>query len=126
MMKKYFTLEEANALIPAMQIEIEALQHVQAQFEGKYKELQIRKKMGKSNSDLFSLEVEMEFLQIEANTHLNNITQKGVELKGIEAGLIDFPSIIEGKEVLLCWKIGEPCIQHYHGPEDGFRGRKKL
>jgi hypothetical protein len=41
-------------------------------------------------------------------------------------GLIDFPAIIDGKEMLLCWRSDEPDISHYHGVDEGYAGRKAL
>jgi len=45
---------------------------------------------------------------------------------GFESGLVDFPSNIEGRDVLLCWKSDEPSVSHYHGFEDGFAGRRPI
>jgi hypothetical protein len=47
-------------------------------------------------------------------------------LKDIDRGLVDFPALLDGQEVLLCWRQGEERIAHYHGSEDGFAGRRKL
>jgi hypothetical protein len=41
-------------------------------------------------------------------------------------GLVDFPAMIDGEEVLLCWRSDEPEVLYYHGLEDGFAGRKKI
>ena len=50
----------------------------------------------------------------------------GAEFKGVELGLVDFPSLQEGREVCLCWMQGEPAVDHWHEPEAGFAGRKAL
>ena len=50
----------------------------------------------------------------------------GAQLKDPETGLIDFPARLDGREVLLCWRLGEEQIAWYHDAESGFRGRKKL
>ena len=47
-------------------------------------------------------------------------------VKDIEQGLVDFPALIEGREVLLCWKDGEPEVAFWHTPEGGFAGRQPL
>lgn len=54
------------------------------------------------------------------------ITELGVQIKDLEIGLIDFPTLFRGREVLLCWKMGETNIQFWHGLDEGFRGRKKI
>ena len=47
-------------------------------------------------------------------------------MKDLDDGLLDFPSLREGEEVLLCWRLGEEEIAFWHGPEEGFAGRKPL
>jgi hypothetical protein len=50
----------------------------------------------------------------------------GVQVKDIDIGLLDFPCRVEGEILLLCWKLGEEKITHWHSPEDGFAGRKPI
>ena len=55
---------------------------------------------------------------------LAEIDATGVQVKDIDIGLLDFPCKVEGEIVLLCWKLGEPKITHWHGTSEGFAGRK--
>ena len=50
----------------------------------------------------------------------------GVLVKDLERGLVDFPALRDGKEVLLCWEVGEDEVAFWHGLEEGFAGRKPL
>jgi hypothetical protein len=50
----------------------------------------------------------------------------GVLVKDLDRGLVDFPALRGGDEVLLCWQVGEDEVAHWHGPEEGFAGRKAL
>jgi hypothetical protein len=50
----------------------------------------------------------------------------GVQVKDLDVGLLDFPCEVEGRVVLLCWKLGEKTITHWHGTEEGFAGRKPI
>jgi hypothetical protein len=50
----------------------------------------------------------------------------GCVVKDLDVGLIDFPTEFRGEEVYLCWKLGEPRIEFWHGVEEGFRGRKAI
>jgi hypothetical protein len=50
----------------------------------------------------------------------------GVQVKDIDIGLLDFPCRVEGEIVLLCWKLGEEKITHWHSSEEGFAGRKPI
>lgn len=66
----------------------------------------------------------------EAAEHLSraveDIHEFGCQVKDLDIGLIDFPTLYHGREVLLCWKLGEPGISFWHGLEEGFRGRKPI
>src|ERR1700746_347181 len=51
---------------------------------------------------------------------LAEIDSIGVQVKDLDIGLLDFPCVVDGRIVLLCWKMGEPAITHWHGTEEGF------
>lgn len=129
---KYFTLQEANELIPVVDRELRALQDLKRHFEVKYLELKKLKEVsyavegGLDNDPFFTLEAELEFLQIEAKNHIQNFQIKGIELKDIDIGLVDFPALLNDQEVLLCWRQGEEQIEYYHTRYDGFSGRKPI
>lgn len=59
-------------------------------------------------------------------TALESITELGVQVKDLDIGLIDFPTLYRGREVLLCFRLGEDTIRYWHGTEEGFRGRKEI
>lgn len=54
------------------------------------------------------------------------IAAQGVLLRDTETGLLDFPAVIDGRDVFLCWRLGEERVSFWHGPETGFSGRKPL
>lgn len=60
------------------------------------------------------------------NYALGMLRALGVEVKDLNLGLVDFPTVYRGREVMLCWKYGEPDIAWWHGAEEGFRGRKPI
>jgi hypothetical protein len=57
---------------------------------------------------------------------LEALADAGVILRDAESGLIDFPAHREGREVFLCWRVGEERVAHWHGMEAGFAGRRPL
>jgi hypothetical protein len=133
MITKYFTLNEANSLLPFIDQELTFLQTLKREFQVKYLELKRMKqtysgnKPGPSDQDpFFLLETELEFMQIDAKNHMNNVEMKGIELKDIDIGLVDFPAIYKDTEVLLCWRQGEKRISFFHSREDGFSGRQTI
>jgi hypothetical protein len=54
------------------------------------------------------------------------IDATGVQVKDLDIGLLDFPCTVEGEVILLCWKLGEEKITHWHGTSEGFAGRKPI
>ncbi len=57
---------------------------------------------------------------------LDEIQSRGVQVKDLDLGLLDFPSLREGEVVLLCWRVGEDEIGYWHGMDEGYAGRKPL
>jgi hypothetical protein len=57
---------------------------------------------------------------------LAEIDATGVQVKDLDIGLLDFPCQVEGRTVLLCWKLGEQGITHWHDTSEGFAGRKPI
>lgn len=71
---------------------------------------------------------ETERLISRIREHQAELAQVGCEFKdwNFDAGLVDFPAIIDGRSVLLCWRSDEPAITHYHAPDEGFAARKQI
>lgn len=132
-MSKTFTLGEAQTLLPV----VEALLR-RAQTAGlRADELELE--MQRLNNRIFlsggmhvdvttaaRRRAEREKAVQEAKDTLAEIDEIGVQVKDLEQGLLDFHCVMDGKTVLLCWKLGEKEIGHWHSPEDGFAGRKPL
>jgi hypothetical protein len=57
---------------------------------------------------------------------MDEIASIGVQVKDLDIGLLDFPCEVDGHVVLLCWKLGEKSITHWHGVSEGFVGRKPV
>jgi len=57
---------------------------------------------------------------------LAEIDSTGVQVKDLDIGLLDFPCLVEDRVILLCWKLGEKKIAHWHGTDEGFIGRKPI
>lgn len=60
------------------------------------------------------------------NDSFKKIADLGAFPKGIDPALVDFPHRLSGKDVYLCWKLGDKRITHYHGVDEGFAGRRPL
>jgi hypothetical protein len=68
----------------------------------------------------------MEHGQERLAEYVHELNGLGIQLKDFYTGLVDFPCWMEGREVLLCWKQGEPGVDHWHELDAGFAGRQKL
>jgi hypothetical protein len=62
----------------------------------------------------------------ELETCVRGLNDLGVEVKDIASGLLDFPGVRDGEDVLLCWQVGEPEVEWWHRREDGFAGRRPI
>lgn len=81
---------------------------------------------GITPSDLAELEVEVDRHGASLQRCIERLGGLGVQVKDLDSGLLDFPSLRDGEDVLLCWKVGEESVAHWHGLEEGFAGRKPL
>jgi hypothetical protein len=68
----------------------------------------------------------LEQAQREAAEILSEIGSHGVQVKDADRGLLDFPTVVEGRPALLCWQVGEERIEFWHTLEDGFAGRRPI
>jgi len=122
---KYFTIEEANALLPTLKplLEkvIERRARVSVAAQGKVKLLSdLQSNIG---GEVPSALVQ-DFIAIEML--LKEIRSHGCSVKDINAGLLDFLSERNGRDVFLCWKYGEPEVKYYHELHTGFQGREPI
>jgi len=128
-MRKYFTVEEANRLVPMLRIELAALKRLKREME---QNLARRRALlsvaGAAGFDelILRLEWEIERAALEAKMHMNNISRTGAELKDPDIGLIDFPAWKDGVEVGLCWRMDEEKVSYWHGKDAGFMGRMPI
>ncbi len=67
-----------------------------------------------------------EALRARLRELVGEIQSFGCQVKDLESGLLDFPTLYNGSEVLLCWKLGEPGIEYWHATGEGFRGRRAI
>lgn len=63
---------------------------------------------------------------LEVRRLLAAIQEVGIVVRDVDRGLVDFPAIHEGREVFLCWELGEDSVAHWHDLESGYRGRRPL
>lgn len=57
---------------------------------------------------------------------VDRLAEWEIVLRDVSTGLVDFPTVIDGRDAYLCWRLGEPEIAYWHSPDDGFQGRRPL
>lgn len=128
-----FTVEEANALIPQLERQLEQLRTLYRRAREKLIEMRRIRAVGRREDGTLIMAydyrlAERDFQDLTARVRrlLADIEALGCELKHVEAGLVDFPARIGGRDVYLCWKLGEPAVSYYHGLHEGFAGRRPI
>jgi hypothetical protein len=130
---RYFTLLDAEALLP----EIEKLLNKLIEFKRELERVEgemgrIQQKIAFAGgmipprAEILSLQGRKQQAMEGLKSAVDAILETGCLLKDIDSGLVDFPTLYLGKEVYLCWKLGEKGITFWHYVEDGFRGRKPI
>jgi hypothetical protein len=127
--ERLFTLEEANALIPRLEIIMSKLQRHSLALREALTELAQHTEQPLetlSTAQILELRPQLQPVVDALETLLYELESWGVQLKGLDLGLIDFPAELNGEIVLLCWQYGEKEVAYYHSPEAGFAGRTPL
>jgi hypothetical protein len=133
--KKYFTIEEANSALPLVRAIVGDIVKKYAEVSERKARLdQIRKSRQSAargphdlyREELVQVEEELDKEITRLQEYIEELEDLGVELKDINRGLIDFRSLMEGREVYLCWLLGEEEVGHWHELDAGFAGRHSL
>jgi hypothetical protein len=122
--RRVFTVEQANRMLPLVRRIVEDLVVAHGAWQQAVGQFEIASNAGAANAEIFQRETER--LALEIDGYLRELAQLGVEFKGFEHGLIDFPSEFGGRPVYLCWKLGESSVAHWHDIDAGFAGRQQL
>jgi hypothetical protein len=133
MSDRTFTLEEALSLLPVLESLLRTaiagkkiMENVEAEMQALNHRIFLN---GGTHVDVIATarrKAERAKAEQRAKDALAEIDSIGVQVKDLDIGLLDFPCEVEGRVVLLCWKMGEHSITHWHSTEEGFAGRKPI
>jgi hypothetical protein len=133
MADRTFTLQEAQNLLPVLESLLRAAMDGKKLIEAVDNELQELAHRVLMSGGLLVNVVQMARRKAEREKAIHRVKDTlaeinaiGVQVKDIEIGLLDFPCKVEGRIVLLCWKLGEQGITHWHTSSEGFAGRKPV
>jgi hypothetical protein len=128
-----FTLEEAQSLLPVLESllkrAIEGRQSAQTAELGLSevaRRIYFAGGMRVNTAEVVRQRAEMDAQLQRVRETIAEIDAIGVQVKDLEAGLLDFPCRVDDEIVLLCWRIGEPAIEHWHTMDSGFQGRQPV
>jgi hypothetical protein len=146
-MTRFYDLDEANAAIPEVRTILEALRDQRAELirlrdevlertgsvDGGAETAQAREKGSTTtdastatDADLRVLRLRMQGVIDRMQAGVVRIDELGITLREIETGLIDFPALASGRQIWLCWRLGEDDVAWWHELSDGFSGRQEL
>ena len=130
-MPRFFAVEEANLELPRLRQWLPRLQARRRRLDVVQHRLGELTVKAAADGNLLEEEVhgtqrEAQRLTEEVNKLMARINDLGCEIKDIEQGLVDFPSLREGREVYLCWRLGEQEVAFWHELDAGFSGRRSL
>lgn len=129
---KLFTPEEANASLPLVRAIVEDLRRLCREVIERRERLSfLLERRGPAGQDpyqeeLSQVEEELERDSVRLQEYVDELRQLGIEPKSPIDGLVDFPAMLDGRLVYLCWKVGEPEVLYWHDLEAGFQGRQPL
>ena len=129
-----FTVASANKSLPLVRAIVEDIVQLFRDVRDREERLSALRRglAGKvERDDPYGEEVEQVRADLEKDVEklqefVDELQELGVEFKDPVMGLVDFPARIDGREVYLCWKLGEPTVDFWHTHESGFQGRQRL
>ena len=124
---KIFTVQEANALLPEVRIIAGKIQHAHRQLSQYRDAAKKAAESAEQGGGGMAEGVAYAAILTQLTTQLSELEALGVQLKDFERGLVDFPSLRDGRVVLLCWQLGEGDeLEWWHDVDAGFAGRTPL
>jgi len=128
----YFTLQEAQATVAWLQVTFDAIESIRrslARASGRVRQLTgtMQSNGGvHSEEQLVRAQKDLQDAEHAIDEHVHAIAERGIMLRSVERGLVDFPAVRDGRIVFLCWVAGENEIKYWHEADEGFDGRQPL
>jgi len=130
---KTFTLDEAQSLLPVLESLLKraiegrrSAQDIENSLNGLAQRIYFSGGMRVNTVGIAKQRAEMEAHLQQVRESVAEIDAIGVQVKDLESGLLDFPCRVDDQVVLLCWRMGERAIEHWHTVDAGFQGRQPV
>ena len=125
-MDNYFTIKSANEMLPTIIEKFQKIKQEKNEVEKMEQKLQMNLSGTSNLDDYVTLKQNLNASVTRFYSSIEELEKTGVVLKGLEEGLLDFPSKKFDDEIWLCWKEGETEIKFWHEKDVGFNGRKPI
>jgi hypothetical protein len=132
-MPRYFTLAQAQALVPKLEERLRravslkaSLAEAAGELEAESERIRMSGGAQVDRQKQFETVSRRDMAAAHLRDVLESLQESGCQVKDLDMGLLDFPTLFRGEEVCLCWKLGEPEIRFWHGAQEGYRGRKPI
>ncbi|HVW11176.1 MAG TPA: DUF2203 domain-containing protein [Bryobacteraceae bacterium] len=132
-MPRYFTLREARAALPVIARDVREAVHTRSRYQEADESLKALNTRILMNGGMVVNTTSAEAWKSQRDhgaqalkAFLGRMEERGVLVKDLDVGLIDFPTLYRGREVYLCWRMDEDDIDFWHGTDEGFAGRKLI
>ena len=122
--ERHFTRAEANALLPQLTTLLSQLRDARDELTDTDAHEALSEAAPTNGGGEQGRRVGIAFLEVRRL--IDTVEQAGIVLRDIDRGLVDFPALIDGREVYLCWELGEEDVAHWHDLEGGYGGREPL
>jgi hypothetical protein len=121
---RHWTPEQANALLPIVGDTVRRLRDARRRLVESGFDTELAERADATGGAWPGKERARE--SVEMALGFERLERLDIVVRDLERGLVDFPAVIDGREVYLCWLIDEPAVGHWHGVEAGFAGRRPL
>jgi hypothetical protein len=122
--ERHYTLDQANQLLPALRPLLLELRESKDKLVDTEAHEALTEAAPTNGGGEHGRQVGEAFLEVRRM--LERLQEAGIVLRDVDRGLVDFPSLRDGREIYLCWELGEDQIEHWHDLDSGYPGRQPL
>ena len=128
-MTAHFTAEQANRMLPLVSRIVADIMNEHRRWQMLVQEFELATAASRADAPdprADELQRDVQASAADIDRFIGELRDLGVDFKGFDLGLVDFPGEIDGRPVCLCWHLGESAVRYWHETDSGFAGRRPL